>query len=781
MVHLLPSARSASRKSSKSRTRLLRNELLEPRTFLSASGFSFPATWSYAQAAAAGIGATANRAPIVVQAITANGNAAVTGKTASLSVLGGDDGGEFKLTYTWSVTSSPIGSRTTFNTNGTNAAKNALATFTKAGTYSITVKIVDAGRLSVSTVKTVIVVQTATTLKNLPASLVNTTATSVQFVAPTFLDQFGSVMSTPALTWLATSSPLNSSAPRFTTSGSLTTVAFGMAGYYTLACRATSAPNVFFATAVNVNQALTSIVVSPNAATVLRGATQQFVARTLDQFGQAMANQQVVNWSTTGGTITAGGLLTAPGSGTSCTVTATSGSIKGTAAVTLLANNNTGTFRSAALAQLVQGLSTDGSINRLDMIQILRGTGADGVVDANEFADLKTLLTQSAALKIPGYVQVLAGDVINGSAANATFQGVALGNLAAGSSAMLLNKLVDKWFLGADHPALCNTSLAYRSAAGSLFNGTPSHNDERQGMLGDCYFISALGTIADSNPDAVRNMFIDNGDGTYTVRFYTGTYGTIYNYADGSISAGFKDNLITVDYVTVDRMLPVSSTGILAYSNYGAHYANTANTLWIPLAEKAYAQWNETGKAGRDGLNAYASIQGGWMATVDAQVLGHNATDYIMTRTSQQVAINALAAHKAVTIGTLSWSGTKDGLYATHAYAITGYNASTNTFTLFNPWNSNQPGQLTWSQLQADCSQLVVADTAGSLPIDGVTNSVVSAKTSSAHGASGPAAWLGMWGSSESARPRQFQAAGTARAVLSASLVDALLAGTVAA
>jgi hypothetical protein len=70
MVHLLPSARSASRKSSKSRTRLLRNELLEPRTFLSASGFSFPATWSYAQAAAAGIGATANRAPIVVQAIT---------------------------------------------------------------------------------------------------------------------------------------------------------------------------------------------------------------------------------------------------------------------------------------------------------------------------------------------------------------------------------------------------------------------------------------------------------------------------------------------------------------------------------------------------------------------------------------------------------------------------------------------------------------------------------------------------------------------------------------
>ncbi len=99
-------------------------------------------------------------------------------------------------------------------------------------------------------------------------------------------------------------------------------------------------------------------------------------------------------------------------------------------------------------------------------------------------------------------------------------------------------------------------------------------------------------------------------------------------------------------------MLPAGTTGMLAYADYGANYANTANSLWIPLAEKAYAQWNQTGKEGRDGTNAYASIQGGWMATVDAQVLGHNATDYIMTTTKEQVAINALAANKAVTIGT---------------------------------------------------------------------------------------------------------------------------------
>ena len=91
------------------------------------------------------------------------------------------------------------------------------------------------------------------------------------------------------------------------------------------------------------------------------------------------------------------------------------------------------------------------------------------------------------------------------------------------------------------------------------------------------------------------------------------------------------------------------------------------------------------------------------MATVDAQVLGHNATDYFLTGTAtKQTVINALAANEAVTIGTQRWSRAPlDGLYANHAYAIIGYNAPTNKFTLYNPWGFDQPGPLTWSQLQS--------------------------------------------------------------------------------
>jgi hypothetical protein len=798
-------------------------------------------TWP-ASAVLGKLSAPQNTPPTLAQPIVVNGGAAVTGKTASLSVLGRDDGGESNLKYTWSVKALSGGGTATFSSNGTNAAKRAATTFTKAGTYMFTVRIVDAGGLSVSTSSTVVVtpafasvgisaggrvinpssilvvsstsqalvaqgldqfgialatqptftwstttipssaptpvltarggnvtitfgkagdyglsvqaratggvsrtanvamrvLQVLSAARNVPTAPVSVLGTTLQPPLPTFVDQFGDPMTVPpALTWSTTSLPGGAPAPKFTTQGIATTVTFGKAGNYSLTARAVSVPSISFVTTVVVSQTLTSIAVSPSTWQVFQGCDQQFTAQGFDQFRQAMSPQPTFAWSASSGTISGTGLFTAPGYVTACTVIARSGSVTGTAAVTVVAGS--GTWNSAALGNLIESLDADGSINRQDMIQILRSTGTDGSIDAGEFTDLKTLLRQAAMFNMPGYVQTLAGDVVNGNPANAKFQGATLGNLAAGSSAAQLNTLVDKWFLGADHPALCNTSLVYRSVAGTLFPHTPSHTDEFQGQLGDCYLISALGTLADSSPAAVQNMFIDNGDGTFTVRFYTGTYGTVYNWSDGSISAGFKDNHGTADYVTVDLMLPTSSSGMLVYAGYGSDYADPANALWIPLAEKAYAQWNETGKEGRDGLNAYASIQGGWMATVDAQVLGYNATDYIMTRTGKQVAIDALAARKAVTIGTLQWSGTKYGLYASHAYAIVGYNASTDKFTLYNPWGTDHPGPLSWSQLQETCSQLAVADTSGSTPILGAASLLGNVKTSS-HAVSGAVA-----------------------------------------
>lgn len=215
-----------------------------------------------------------------------------------------------------------------------------------------------------------------------------------------------------------------------------------------------------------------------------------------------------------------------------------------------------------------------------------------------------------------------------------------------------------------------------------------------------------MDAIAKSSPAAVQNMFVDNGDNTWTVRYY-------YNG--------------TADYVTVDRYLP-SSSDYSIFADVRGIYTNNGNELWMALAEKVYAQWNETGKEGRDGKNAYASIEGGWMQTVCQQVLGHASQTYWGLRDSdKQILINALVANKAVTYGT--YTSTGDGLVGNHAYMISSYNSTTGKFQLYNPWGSYQPGPLTYVQLRADGQCFVVASTSGSVPIYALNQGAFATRT----------------------------------------------------
>ncbi len=70
----------------------------------------------------------------------------IQGNKGTLAVMGADDGGEAALTYTWSATGPGTVS---FSENGTNAAKSSIATFTKSGSYVLTVTITDSDKLTV--------------------------------------------------------------------------------------------------------------------------------------------------------------------------------------------------------------------------------------------------------------------------------------------------------------------------------------------------------------------------------------------------------------------------------------------------------------------------------------------------------------------------------------------------------------------------------------------------------------------------------------------------------
>ena len=136
------------------------------------------------------------------------------GATAALYVLGADDAGEANLTYTWTILSKPVGvADPEFaiedDDNGTNAAKNAVATFFSLGDYEFMVTITDGGSLSTTDTVAISVVQTLTTITvDTDPPTVGTPTVDIgqtlQFAAEG-LDQFGDPMATqPEFYWSTT-------------------------------------------------------------------------------------------------------------------------------------------------------------------------------------------------------------------------------------------------------------------------------------------------------------------------------------------------------------------------------------------------------------------------------------------------------------------------------------------------------------------------------------------------------------------------------------------------
>ena len=197
---------------------------------------------------------------------------------------------------------------------------------------------------------------------------------------------------------------------------------------------------------------------------------------------------------------------------------------------------------------------------------------------------------------------------------------------------------------------------AYRSFfTRKLFTDGPEYNDVAQGYLGDCYFLASLASLAQSDPNVIRQMIAPLGDGTYAVRFFRGN---------------------TPVYVRVDSDLPASGSGPV--------YARLTpdGELWVALAEKAYAEF-------RYSDNAYESLNGGWMSTSSREITGAACGDRSTSGSGATLAqyltteLNAGHALTAATVG--SPSGPVVGQ---HAYMVKGVETVSGTtyVTVYNPW-----------------------------------------------------------------------------------------------
>lgn len=349
----------------------------------------------------------------------------------------------------------------------------------------------------------------------------------------------------------------------------------------------------------------------------------------------------------------------------------------------------------------------DGVLSRDDMLGLYSTVARDGVdsvipydgtVTADEIADLKMLT--SIKINVPADSRFLARKIAFGDLANARFQGQPLGNLAAGSRGGQLDLLVAKWFKGRDLPVAADDSLStlrYEMVAGSLFVDGPDVADIDQGSPNDCYFLAALGGVARRSPATIQQMFTDNGDGTWTVRFFVG----------GAAA-----------YVTVDRQLPVLGKSFSApwaagwgidAQGFQRDASDPGNELWVALAEKAYAQLNESGTIGQDGTNDYRGIDFGHPVVAFRQITGKSVGRTSLESTDSSGMIKALAAGRAIALS--SKESPANGLVAAnHAYTVLGYDQATRRFQLYNPWGQPAPGssspaaliELVWADMVAN-------------------------------------------------------------------------------
>ncbi len=300
-----------------------------------------------------------------------------------------------------------------------------------------------------------------------------------------------------------------------------------------------------------------------------------------------------------------------------------------------------------------------GAISYNDMLGIYSAVESAGPVSSSEFASLQALVSNGSVLNTPAPTQYLEAQVIGNNASNRYFEGQSLGNLYVGSSPVQLSGLVGKWFLGQDLPAA--PGLSYTAVGGNIFGASgPSYTDVAQGGLSDCWLLSSLAVTAYRQPGVIQSMFTYNGNNTVTVRFY--------------------ENGAPV-YVTVNNMLPAG----------GAAYDHPQNgTLWVALAEKAYAELNTFDPliTTQPGVDSYAVLNdcpaGQFAATLSA-ITGRAAS----TSTNQSTLPSQILQGNLAVVGS-SPTPSSPYIVPSHVYAVLDYNASTGMYTLFNPWGIQQ-------------------------------------------------------------------------------------------
>ncbi len=239
----------------------------------------------------------------------------------------------------------------------------------------------------------------------------------------------------------------------------------------------------------------------------------------------------------------------------------------------------------------------------------------------------------------------------------------------------------------------------YRDTNGQLFVRGPGDaneidpNDIDQNKLGDCYLLASLAAVAKANPDAIRRMIRDNGDGTYTVTL---------NVRRLPWEPG-KGEFKQVDVKVTDQLAFLD--GRLAFAG-PADGTTEKPELWVALIEKAYASY----------YGRFAHIEGGFPAHAMEVITGAPSRAFPPHMLSLEDLARYQNAGYALTfsttpdlkIGNLEIPDVTDKdplfknrtLIANHVYFVDSIDLEKGTVTIRNPWGPSYPPiELTEAQL----------------------------------------------------------------------------------
>lgn len=227
----------------------------------------------------------------------------------------------------------------------------------------------------------------------------------------------------------------------------------------------------------------------------------------------------------------------------------------------------------------------------------------------------------------------------------------------------------------------CATTKTLAPGATLFLQGDGDHgeidiNDVSQGGLGDCYMIASLAAVAQQNPDLIKKMIRDNGDGSYTVTFYE------KNQFIGIETPGFTKKEITVKLDGSE------------YAEFGDS-TDQNQEVWVRVIEKGYAEWK----------GGYSAIEGGWPHNALEAITGIDSVNYTPSSLKIDDLASALKSGGAVTAGTFrdvtlgpidlpditdsSSYYTNNQLIQGHAYTVTAVDSAAGTVTVRNPWGGS--------------------------------------------------------------------------------------------